>query len=188
VLGVPVANEVTLDLGGFALGDGQGVGVEADDAGLAGESLAADFGDHHGHDDVGALGGGLLDLDEDDVERLRDLQRLGEGGDDAGFGPVGVNGAGVEGLEFGQGHVGHGAGAVGGAVNGGVVNDDQLAVGREMDIELDDGQAEVDGVLEAGEGVLRGFGTSATMANDLGNAGHGNGSFGEPGPWSGRCD
>ena len=60
------------------------------------------------------------------------------------------------------------AGAVGGAVDGGVVDDDQLVVGGQPDVELDGAEAEIDGVVEAGDGVFRGFEAGAAMADDLG--------------------
>ena len=64
-------------------------------------------------------------------------------------------------------HLGNRAGAVGGAVDGFVVQDIQHAVSRLADVELDDVPADRERLLGGGEGVFRRQQARAPVADDL---------------------
>ena len=90
-------------------------------------------------------------------------QHLAQGADAharaaVGMGRAAVGGeamAGVQPLQLGDGEVGDAAAAVGGAVYGGVVDDDAVAVAGGLDVDLQQvGAPPVDGAPKGGEGVL----------------------------------
>jgi len=75
-------------------------------------------------------------------------------GRDLRFGELGILfDAGVEGADLLEGQPDDFAGAVGGAVDGQVVHDDELAGGAALDVHLDHGGALVGGGLEGRDGV-----------------------------------
>src|SRR5262249_44136031 len=74
--------------------------------------------------------------------------------------------AGVEALELGERHFFNRAGAVGRAVDGVVVDDDDLAVARRGRVELDDVGAVGDGPLEGSHGVFRRGAGGAPVADN----------------------
>ena len=57
---------------------------------------------------------------------------------------------------------------VGGAAQGGVVQHDDLTVGRQLDVDLDQRGAHVDAQVDGGKGVLRGIGGRAAVGDDGG--------------------
>ena len=62
----------------------------------------------------------------------------------------------IKGLEFGQGHVRHQPGPVGGARHIRVVHDDQFPIPGHAHVGLDHIHPQADGLLKGGQGVFRG--------------------------------
>jgi hypothetical protein len=140
------------------------VGIERDDGDLSREVALADEVDDGGNDDLEPFRCIALDLHQQCRELADDVEDLGEGGNDAWLRPAGELGAGIQGLEFGEGEVGDRAGAIGGVVQRGIVKDDELVVGGELDVELDGLETEGNGVVEPGEGRFWCFALGAAMA------------------------
>jgi len=73
--------------------------------------------------------------------------------------------AGIEAADFGEGHGLDGALTGGGAVNGFVVEGDEVRVASEVKIGLYKSDAQRGGTAEGSQGILRGIAGSSTMSD-----------------------
>src|SRR5665811_972616 len=123
-----------------------------------------DVADQLGHQLGDAFRRVTLDLDV--VDRSEDLERVGESRDAGPGGPIGKRGSGVELTKLGGGEGVDLTAAIGGTVDGVVVNDDRDVVGAEVNVALCPAEAELGGAGEGSDGVLRGFVATAAMRGD----------------------
>ncbi len=172
------------DLGGLVPAADEGPVVEGDERHLVGEPLAPDLGDGPRLDPaLGVVGHRFrLDLDHDPGPPVNEGQRLGEGRDPLAL-PCVAEALGVsrrQGADVLEGHPPHVAPAGGGAVHLGVVEDHDLPVGGELDVELEDAGADLEGAGEGGQGVLGPVGGVAAVGDDQGEAPRGHWLRGVP--------
>ena len=154
--------------GGLDLGHGGDAGEEG---GKASEGFAGAFDDDvAGHARVAngagdVFRGAVLVIDVDgNAAAASPVERLAEGGDAMAL-------AGVEGADLGKREAGDFAFAVGGAVDGFVVHEDEFAVGGLADVGLHVIGAGGGGGLKGGDGVFRGKVEGAAVAGDEDGAG-----------------
>ena len=116
------------------------------------------------------LAGGDLHVEQHASAAVDELQELGERRHALASVFGAEPAAGVERLYLGERHVGDGAGAVGSAIDRAVVEDDGVAVGGEVEIDLNEIDAGFEAFGDRGEGILGGEEAGAAVAHDLGAA------------------
>lgn len=125
---------------------------------------ATGFDDAAGH----ALGERLmaLDLDIDPDVVGEDVEGLGQGGDALAPEALAPPATRVEATKLGEGVIGHPSAAVGRAIDGGIVNDDDLAVRGAPHVELNLMDTEGGRLTKGREGVLRPPGGATAVCAD----------------------
>ena len=112
--------------------------------------------------------GGMFEVDVAFDFAGDDGEDFFEGGDAGAFEFRIEPASGVECAELVEGEVADFACAVGGAVDGGVVHDDEFAVFGELDVEFDHGDTFFDGGDDGGEGVFGRGGNVSAVGAELG--------------------
>jgi len=102
---------------------------------------------------------------ENDIVLAGKLQNFGKRGDALAHEFAAKPGAGIEAANFRERHSLDGALTGGGAVNGFVVESDEVRVASEVKIGFNESDAQRSGAAEGSQGVLRGVAGSPTMSN-----------------------
>lgn len=138
--------------------------VEGDDAELFGAGFPGFELLGQDRDDFGAA----FDFEEEALRALGESgEGFGESGDGFAFVVGAFPGAGVEWAEIGEGGFGDAFGDAGGAFGVGVMHDDDLLVGGEMEVEFAGVGAAFPSEAKGGEGVFGSASGEATVGDDF---------------------
>ena len=155
-----------VDPGGKGAGALHEVVVEGVEGGPGLGPVAADDGESRVEE-----GGALLGMVGRDLQLAHDVDAPGDEGQHLVEGRHVLARSGIDAGEVRERNLAHGAGQVGGAVEGGVVEEDGDAVCAEVEVDLHGGRAR-EGGAHAREGVRGGFTGSGGMRDDD-RSGHG---------------
>jgi len=159
VVGEAVGKEAEGDFGGVFSDFEEPLGAEGDDEAVIEEVVALEVLEEQ------SAGNGGFEFEDGEGVGADGKEGFVEGGDacagEAGVEPT----AGIEAEEVEELVVFDASAAVGGALEGFIVNDDDCVIGGELDIELDGLGVEANGFIECGDGVLGRVGRGSTMCD-----------------------